>query len=79
MILTGTHTCEKCNTANEWAYIVPQKLSDSNGILQTDTIPNGKIQLGKRNRLSDAEYEMCYRCPKCDHLNIFKLTSDKYL
>lgn len=77
MLLNGTHTCEKCNTVNEWVYLVPQKLTERN--LIADTIPNDKLRLGKHRRISDTEYEMCYRCPKCDKLNIFPYTSDKYL
>lgn len=77
MLLNGTHTCEKCNTINEWVYIVPQKISEGN--FEVDTIPHNKIHLSKRKRISDTEYEMCYRCHKCDYLNVFNYTSEKYL
>ena len=77
MILYGNHTCTKCNSSNEWAYLVPQKLS--NGNLVAPTLPKDKIYPRKNRRLSETEYEMSYRCPKCDELNKFTYVSDTYL
>ena len=76
-LLQGKHICEKCNSVNEWAYILPQKTT--NKIPCATGFPSDKIFLNKNKRISDTEYEMLYRCPQCDYLNKVILTSKTYL
>lgn len=76
-LLQGKHTCEKCNTSNEWAYILPQDLS--NKMQYATTFPSDKVHLNRNRQISETEYETSYRCPKCDCLNKIILTSDTYL
>ena len=76
MLLNGTHTCEKCNTTNEWVCHVKEKISD--GKLTAFSYPKDKIPVSIRY-IKESEYKFSYRCPKCDYLNIFSYNSELYL
>ena len=73
MKITGSHTCEKCNTIIEWEHIVRQRQPQVEQIDRNKAHPIEIIEIAKN------KYLLQIRCRKCDFPNNITYHSEKRL